>query len=128
MYELAPHHIYFQQFRSDWKYRLSRAIIFKQFTEDVLPWKYLYDLPDMLQRMQLQIIEIFKNVLDMDSSAEAVPQRMVAYYKSAGENGFQFYTQSVSFELVGDGVFTEVLEPISIYDFIDYHLRECVER
>ena len=126
--ELAPRHIYFQQFRLDWKYRLSRAMIFEQFTEDVLPRKYLYGLPDMLRRMQVQIIELFKNVLDMDSRTEAVPQRMVTYYKSAGENGFRFYPQPVSFEMVNNEVFTEVLEPNSIYDIIDYHLRECVKR
>ena len=57
--ELALRHIYFQQFRLDWKYRLSRAMIFEQFTEDVLPRKYLYGLPDMLRRMQVQIIELF---------------------------------------------------------------------
>lgn len=71
--ELAPYHIYFQQFRLDWKYRISRAVIFRQFTEDVLPRKYLYALPETLRCMQSQIMELFKNVLDIDNGTETVP-------------------------------------------------------
>lgn len=126
--ELAPHHIYFQQFRLDLKYRISRAVMFGQYTEDILPRKYLYGLPETLQGMQSQIIDLFKNVLDMDKSTEAVSQRMVAYYKAAGENAFQFYPQPVNFEMVNDMTFTEVLDPNTIYDILDYHLRECVKQ
>ena len=126
--ELAPYHIYFQQFRLDWKYRISRAMIFGQFTEDILPRKYLYELPETLRRMQTQIMELFKNVLDIDSGTETVSQRMAAYYKTAGDHAFHFHPQPVGFELINDEVFTEVLEPNSIYDLIDYHLRECVKR
>ncbi len=126
--ELAPYHIYFQQFRLDWKYRISRAMIFDRFTEDVLPRKYLYELPETLRRMQAQIIDLFKNVLDIDNGTEAVPQRMAAYYKTAGEHAFRFHPQPVGFELINDEIFTEVLEPHSVYDLIDYHLRECVKQ
>lgn len=126
--ELAPHHMYFQQFRLDWKYRISRAVSFGQFTEDILPRKYLYELPETLRRMQTQIMELFRNVLDIDNGTEAVPQRMATYYKTAGDHTFRFHPQPVGFELINDEVFTEVLEPHSIYDLIDYHLRECVKR
>ena len=40
--ELELRHIYFQQLALDWRYRLSRAVIFEQYTEDMLPRKYLY--------------------------------------------------------------------------------------
>ena len=53
---------------------------------------------------------------------------MAAYYKTAGDHAFPFHPQPVGFELINDEVFTEVLEPNSIYDLIDYHLRECVKR
>ena len=62
--ELELRHIYFQQLALDWRYRLSRAVIFEQYTEDMLPRKYLYALPDTLRRMQGQIVELFENVLD----------------------------------------------------------------
>ena len=57
--ELELRHIYFQQLALDWRYRLSRAVIFEQYTEDMLPRKYLYALPDTLRRMQGQIVELF---------------------------------------------------------------------
>ena len=66
--ELELRHIYFQQLALDWRYRLSRAVIFEQYTEDMLPRKYLYALPDTLRRMQGQIVELFENVLDADNS------------------------------------------------------------
>mgnify|MGYP003274365569 FL=1 len=34
--ELELRHIYFQQLALDWRYRLSRAVIFEQYTEDML--------------------------------------------------------------------------------------------
>lgn len=78
--------------------------------------------------MQSQITDLFKDVLDIDTGTDVVPQRMAAYYTAAGEGAFRFYPQSVSFELVNQEVFTEVLEPGSMYDLIAYHLRECVKR
>lgn len=125
--ELALRHIYFQQLRLDLKYRISRAVILEQYTEDILPRKYLYDLPRMLRQMQSQIMDIFLNVLDMDNGTEAVSQRMVAHYKAAGERVFRFYPQPINFELVND-TFAEVLDPNSVYDLIDFHLRECIRR
>ena len=78
--------------------------------------------------MQSQITDLFKDVLDIDTGTDVVPQRMAAYYTAAGEGAFRFYPQPVSFELVNEEVFTEVLEPGSMYDLIAYHPRECVKR
>lgn len=125
---LAPQHIYFQQFALDWKYRLSRALIFEQYTEDMLPRKYLYAMPDTLQQMQGQIVELFENVLDTDNSGEPVSQRMVDYYKRCGETAFRFYPQPIGFELVSDDAFAEVLTPNNIYDILDFQLRACVKQ
>lgn len=113
--ELELRHIYFQQLALDWRYRLSRAVIFEQYTEDMLPRKYLYALPDTLRRMQGQIVELFENVLDADNSDEPTSKRMVDYYQRSGETAFRFYPQPIGFELIGE-VFTEVLTPNNIYD------------
>ena len=125
--ELELRHIYFQQLALDWRYRLSRAVIFEQYTEDMLPRKYLYALPDTLRRMQGQIVELFENVLDADNSDEPTSKRMVDYYQRSGETAFRFYPQPIGFELIGE-VFTEVLTPNNIYDILDFQLRACVSR
>ena len=125
--ELELRHIYFQQLALDWRYRLSRAVIFEQYTEDMLPRKYLYALPDTLRRMQGQIVELFENVLDADNSDEPTSKRMVDYYQRSGETAFRFYPQPIGFELIGE-VFTEVLTPNNIYDILDFQLRACVKQ
>lgn len=79
------------------------------------------------RQMQSQIMDFFLNVLDMDNGAGTVSQRMAAHYKAAGEKAFRFYPQPISFELVND-TFTEVLAPNTIYDLMDFHLRECIKR
>ena len=125
--ELELRHIYFQQLALDWRYRLSRAMIFEQYTEDMLPRKYLYALPDTLRRMQGQIVELFENVLDADNSDEPTSKRMVDYYQRSGETAFRFYPQPIGFKLIGE-VFTEVLTPNNIYDILDFQLRACVKQ
>lgn len=127
--DLASRHIYFQQFRLDMNCRLTHAKLFKSYTEDVLPREYLYHLPEKLRQMQAQILELIQHVLDTDQeSEETVPQKMVSYYKAAGDRAFRFCAQPVGFELIDDEVFAEVLEPEAVYDLIDYHLRECIKR
>lgn len=127
--DLASRHIYFQQFRLDMNCRLTHAKLFNSYTEDVLPRAYLYHLPEKLRQMQAQILELIQHVLDTDQeSEETVPQKMVSYYKAAGDRAFRFCAQPVSFELIDDEVFAEVLEPEVVYDLIDCHLRECIKR
>lgn len=126
--DLTLRHIYFQQLSLDWKYRLSRALIFEQYTEEMLPRRYLYALPDSLRQMQGQIVELFENVLDTDNSGEPVSKRMVDYYRRCGETAFRFYPQPIGFELVSDDAFAEVLTPNNIYDILDFQLRACVKQ
>ncbi len=127
--ELASHHIYFQQFRLDMNCRLTHAKIFEMYTEDVLPRNYLYRMAEQLRQMQTQILDLIQNVLDIDrESEEPVPQKMVSYYKKARESAFRFCAQPVNFEMIDDAVFTEVLQPNTIFDLVDYYLRECVKR
>ena len=79
---------------------------FNSYTEDVLPRAYLYHLPEKLRQMQAQILELIQHVLDTDQeSEETVPQKMVSYYKAAGDRAFRFCVQPVGFELIDDEVF-----------------------
>ena len=126
--ELALRHVYFEHFQLDWQYRLSRAVIFEDYTETMLPRQYLSGLSKNLRRMQAQVIDLFKNVLDIDRSKEPVSQRMVAYYNANGDNAFRFCPEPVGFELINKSIFAEVLSPETVYDILDYHLRECVKR
>ncbi len=126
---LPLHHVYFELLRLDWKYRLDRArALGFEFAGNLLQRRELYVLPDDLRIMQGQIKELFAHVLDIDSEKTSAPDRMTAYYKSAGDGAFRFRPQPMGFELVYGKDFAEVLYPNSVYDLIDYQLRECVKR
>ena len=130
--KLPEHHIYFLQLRADWKDRVYHAVQLNHYEEDLLQIEYLRELPGTLKRMQEQILDFFANVLDMDDGNEkAVSEKLIAYYKSCSETAFRFCPQLMNFELITTKdaeYFAEVLKPTSIYDMIDYHLRECVKR
>ena len=129
---LPEHHIYFLQLRADWKDRVCHAVQLHYYEEDLLQIEYLRELPDTLKRMQAQILDFFANVLDMDDGNEKpVSEKLIAYYKNCGETAFRFCPQLMNFELITTKdaeYFAEVLKPTSIYDMIDYHLRECAKR
>ena len=62
--------------------------------------------------MQTKILELIQRVLDTDQESEkSVPQKMVSCYKAAGDRAFWFCAQPVSYGLIEDEVFAEVLEP-----------------
>lgn len=58
-------------------------------------------------------------------SEKTVPQKIISYYKTAGNRIFRFQVQQVSLERIGDEVFAEHLEPEVVYDLIVSHLREA---
>ena len=54
---------------------------------------------------------------------------MTAYYleaEQAGKDVFRFRPQKMSYELMYRQTFAEFLCPDTVYDLIDYHLRECL--
>ena len=99
---------------------------------DLLPRKKLTQLPSNIHTMQEQIKTLLAQVLDLDASGkEPVQKKMVDYYHAKGGdtlNTFQFQPQPMSFEVIDNKTFTEVLYPKDIYDNIDYFVRECVKR
>lgn len=130
--ELAPLHIYFELLRLDWRYRLERSAA-RNYEDalDALPHKQLSHIPSSIDTIQKQLQTLCATVLDMDDKdKDTVQQKLVRFYKAHGDDmlaAFQFRPQPISFELLGD-TFAEILCPASIYDLIDYHLRECLKR
>lgn len=131
--ELAEAHIYFQQLRLDWRNRFEQAANAESSAlMDLLPRKDLTHIPSNIDHLQKQIQRLFQNVLDIDLGKKSpVQELMASYYNREGSdslNTFQFSSLPMKFELVDAHTFTEVLSPDTIYDLIDYFLRQCVQR
>ena len=119
--------------RLDWKFRLERAEeVDGTALLDLLPRKNLTHIPSNIDAIQKQILRLFQNVLlDREDVQKPIPDRMAAYYYREGSdtlNTFRFQALPIKFESVDSHTFTEVLYPETIYDLIDYSVRECVKR
>lgn len=129
---LADYHIYSELLRLDWEHRFSQARSTGQASPENASFvTWLEELPEQLTVLQKQGLALIKNVLDTDSPKKPVDMKMTEYYLSAeqtGEDVFRFRSQQTSFEFLHQEVFGEVLCPDTMYDLIDYHLRECVKR
>jgi len=86
--------------------------------------------------MLIKYIDLFDHALNMDGERKLMPEKMAKYYREHKhtrrfENPsepFLFEIQSINFEAVDNKTFTDALYPNSIYDIIEFHLRECVKR
>lgn len=130
--ELASRHICFELLRLDWLERLDMVDSTAPGDfQDLLPHKKISHLCSSIDTMQKQIKELIAQALDMDGEKRSVSEKMVAYYNAEGGdtlNTFQFHPQPMSFEVIDNKIFAEVLYPKDIYDLIDFHVRECVKR
>lgn len=131
--ELAEAHIYFQQLRLDWRNHFEQAANAEgSALMDLLPRKDLTHIPSNIDNVQKQIQRLFQNVLDIDLGKKSpVQELMASYYNREGSdplNTFQFSSLPMKFELVDAHTFTELLYPNTIYDLIEYFLRQCVQR
>lgn len=130
--ELASVHPYFELTRLDWKYRFEqvRQHEYRDMV-DLLPRKMISHIPSNIDTMQRQIKSLFAAALDIDGEKKSVSEKLVAYYDRAGDDTlsvFQFQPRSMNFEVIDDKTFAEVLHPKTIYDLIDFSVRECVKR
>ena len=129
---LANYHIYFELLRLDWEHRFSHVRDTGEASlENTAFASWLEELPGRLAVLQRQGLALIKNVLDTDSPKKPVDRKMTDYYLAAeqsGEDVFKFKPQRTSFELLHQKTFGEILSPDTMYDLIDYHLRECVRR
>ena len=130
--ELAPRHICFELLRLDWLDRLDMVDSTAPGDfQDMLPHKKISHLCSSIDTMQKQIKGLIAQVLDMDGEKKPVSEKMVDYYNAEGGdtlNTFQFQPQTMSFEVIDNKIFAEVLYPKDIYDLIDFYVRECVKR
>ena len=100
--------------------------------ESVEQWiRQLEAMPKKLARLQRQALDLFDHVLNTDLGKQTPEQRMAAYYADNPEYCimvYKFQPQKLYYEMYDGDTFAEVLYPDSIYDLIDYHLKECVRR
>ena len=130
---LAGKHVYFEFLKQDWEKRLDRArAVGYQKCMDLLPHKAISHIPSNIDTIQKQLKLLFAQVLDVDvKDKRSVPEKMVSYYDYYGKRPldvYQFQPLTLNLEVVDVVTFAEVLRPTTIYDLIDYAVRECVRR
>ena len=129
---LSDVHIFFKLLFLDWSKRLNEAEKDKfAHASDMLPHKAIAHIPSNIDYAQKQIKDLLERVLDMDASKRSVSSRFYDYYKDpyhVDPRPFEFQPLTVSFEMIDRNAYAEVLYPKSIYDLIDYYLREWVRR
>lgn len=129
---LTNYHPYFVLLFLDWRYRLDRAwYLGYEFPQNYLQVEYLDEMPDNLERLQRQALDLLTHIWVEDASEKSVDEKMTAYYleaEQAGKDVFRFRPQKMSYELMYRQTFAEFLCPDTVYDLIDYHLRECLKR
>ena len=132
---LSKVHVYFEFLRLEWLDKLEQAE--KQGFKDVLdllPRKKLTHIPMNISTTQRQLMALWNHVLDILSPDEPIQKKMADYYNPKGDRRlsdpevFEFQPLRMSFETVDSITFTEVLYPKSIYDIIDFFVRECIKR
>ena len=80
---------------------------------------------------QRQALNLLTQIWITNTSERSVDEKMTACYlaaEQAGKDLFCFRPQRMSYELLYRETFAEVLCPETLYDLIDYHLRECLKR
>ena len=93
-----------------------------------MPHKELAHVPSNLATMQQQILRLFQTVLDAGITDIDFSVRVQAYEQAPSLQKFDFQPMKISFEFVCEKQLTEVLYPQSMYDLIDFSLRECVRQ
>ena len=132
LHRMAGVHPYFEITYHVWEKRFRQAEEqeFKNII-DLLPRKQLTWIPSEAVEIQRQVMDIFENCLDRDLSKGTVNERLTSYFKKYQDDSlklFRFDKLKIKYEMVEDKAFTDVLYPKSVYDVVDYILRECVKK
>ena len=93
--------------------------------------EYLDEMADRLLALQRQALDLLTQIWITDTSERPVDEKMTACYlavEQVGKELFRFQPQRMSYELLYQETFAEVLCLETVYDLIDYHLRECLKR
>ena len=131
--ELASQHIYFEFLRLDWQARFHYA---EQHPDEdihtILPHKQLSHIPSTIDMLQKQIMRLFQDVLDIDDGKKKPAQEKLQAYldkeKTHPLYAYKFQPVSTVYERIDKGSFAETLHPASLYDLVEFSLRECVKR
>ena len=132
---LSKVHIYFEFLRLEWLEKIEQAE--KQNFQDafeLLPRKQLTHIPMNLSTIQRELMALWNHVLDILTPDEPMQKKMADYYnpkrdRKLTEPGvFEFKPLNINFEAVDKKTFTEILYPKSIYDIIDFFVRECIRQ
>ena len=131
--ELASQHIYFEFLRLDWQARFHYAEQHPdEDVHEILPHKQLAHIPSTVDMLQKQIMRLFQDVMDVDENKKKPVSEKLQAHLDKGKThplyAYKFQPISTVFERVGMGSFAETLHPTSIYDLIEFSLRECVKR
>lgn len=109
---LTNYHPYFVLLFLDWRYRLDRAwYLGYEFPQNYLQVEYLDEMPDNLERLQRQALDLLTHIWVEDTSEKSVDEKMTAYYldaEQAGKDVFRFRPQKMSCELM----FRETFAPV----------------
>ena len=127
--ELGKVHIYFELFRLEWQSRLMDAA--ENGFADVetqLPRAALAALPAEIQSRQQKLRSIFADILDMDAAPKKKSVRIAIGESCKPITLFPFQPLTVTFEQTASGRYVDVLLPESMFDLVDYHLRECLKQ
>ena len=127
--KLGKVHIYFELFRLEWQSRLMDAAEngFADM-ETQLPRAALAALPAEIQSRQQKLRSIFADVLDMDAAPQKKPVRITHGAGCQPVTMFPVQPLTVTFEQTASGQYVDVLLPESMFDLVDYHLRECLKQ
>lgn len=127
--ELGKVHTYFELFRLEWQERLMDAA--ENGFADVetqLPHGELADLPAEIQSRQQKLRNIFADELDMDAAPKKKHAHIVTGESCQPVTMYSFQPLTVAFEQTASGRCVDVLLPASMFDLVDYHLRECLKQ
>ena len=124
---LTNYHPYFVLLFLDWRYRLDRAwYLGYEFPQNYLQVEYLDEMPDKIQTLQRQALELLTQIWVTDASEKSVDEKLTACYlaaEQAGKKLFCFRPQRMNYEMLYRETFAEILCPDTVYDLVDYHLR-----
>ena len=126
--DFKDEHPYFFYLWLDWSNQLKQATPDCKNPTKLLPHKELAHVPSNLVTMQQQILRLFQTVLDAGITDIDFSVRVQAYEQAPSLQKFDFQPMKISFEFVCEKQLTEVLYPQSMYDLIDFSLRECVRQ
>ena len=129
--ELSKKNIFFKLLELDWRDRVNQVDRNPESYQNNLPVEEIESIPAEVRERQQRLDEIFTDVLEFGSGKETIPERMALFTLERIQKdkaNYPFHTLTIGCDAVTAAAFTDVLYPKSIYDLVDFYLRECIRR